>query len=146
MYRLTGQIKKVYQDQTCFIIYWHVTLVVNASSNHKLTRSGNFVSLIFLSSCSLQALKSVSLQPALYSVRYFVMKSSNIRNIEISQDKGIWSTTPINENKLSKAYLESNLIILIFSVQGSGHFQVTMNWFNSVSNNPSWTFPVCFLF
>ncbi|XP_013858223.1 probable ATP-dependent RNA helicase YTHDC2 [Austrofundulus limnaeus] len=70
-----------------------------------------------------KALKSVSLQPALSSVRYFVMKSSNIRNIEISQEKGIWSTTPLNESKLSKAYLESSLIVLVFSVQGSGHFQ-----------------------
>ncbi|XP_070706567.1 3'-5' RNA helicase YTHDC2 isoform X2 [Pempheris klunzingeri] len=57
------------------------------------------------------------------SVRYFIMKSSNIRNIEISQQKGIWSTTPSNETKLTKAFLENNLVILIFSVQGSGHFQ-----------------------
>uniref|UniRef100_A0A8D0D5T4 RNA helicase n=1 Tax=Sander lucioperca TaxID=283035 RepID=A0A8D0D5T4_SANLU len=57
------------------------------------------------------------------SVRYFIMKSSNVRNIEISQQKGIWSTTPSNETKLTKAFLENNLIILIFSVQGSGHFQ-----------------------
>ncbi|XP_073334572.1 3'-5' RNA helicase YTHDC2 isoform X1 [Pagrus major] len=57
------------------------------------------------------------------SVRYFIMKSSNIRNIEISQQKGIWSTITSNEAKLTKALLENNLIILIFSVQGSGHFQ-----------------------
>uniref|UniRef100_A0A8C4IFS5 RNA helicase n=1 Tax=Dicentrarchus labrax TaxID=13489 RepID=A0A8C4IFS5_DICLA len=57
------------------------------------------------------------------SVRYFIMKSSNIRNIEISQQKGIWSTTPSNETKITKAFLENNLIVLIFSVQGSGHFQ-----------------------
>nr|UZE37972.1 YTH domain containing 2 [Miichthys miiuy] len=57
------------------------------------------------------------------SVRYFIMKSSNIRNIEISQQKNIWSTTPSNETKLTKAFLDNNLIILIFSVQGSGHFQ-----------------------
>ncbi|XP_017282872.1 3'-5' RNA helicase YTHDC2 [Kryptolebias marmoratus] len=70
-----------------------------------------------------KALKSISLKPAFSSVRYFVMKSSNIRNIEISQEKGIWSTTPSNEIRLTKAFLENNLIILIFSVQGSGHFQ-----------------------
>ncbi|XP_054875386.1 3'-5' RNA helicase YTHDC2 isoform X2 [Amphiprion ocellaris] len=57
------------------------------------------------------------------SVRYFIMKSSNSRNLEISQQKGIWSTTPSNETKLTKAFLENSLIILIFSVQGSGHFQ-----------------------
>uniref|UniRef100_A0A8C6NIB8 RNA helicase n=1 Tax=Nothobranchius furzeri TaxID=105023 RepID=A0A8C6NIB8_NOTFU len=48
---------------------------------------------------------------------------SNARNIDISQEKGIWSTTPSNETKLTKAFMGHNLIILIFSVQGSGHFQ-----------------------
>lgn len=78
-----------------------------------------------LSSCSQQISKPVS-HLASSSVQYFIMKSSNIRNIEISQQKGIWSTTPSNEAKLTKALLENNLIILIFSVQGSGHFQVTV--------------------
>ncbi|XP_034751396.1 3'-5' RNA helicase YTHDC2 isoform X2 [Etheostoma cragini] len=67
--------------------------------------------------------KPMSPELVFSSVRYFIMKSSSVRNIEISQQKGIWSTTPINETKLSKAFLENNLIILIFSVQGSGHFQ-----------------------
>lgn len=52
------------------------------------------------------------------------MKSSNLRNIDISQQKGIWSTTPSNELKLNRAFLESSLVFLVFSVQGSGHFQV----------------------
>ncbi|NXB38531.1 YTDC2 helicase, partial [Eulacestoma nigropectus] len=55
-------------------------------------------------------------------VRYFIMKSSNFQNIDISQQKGIWSTTPSNERKLNGAFWES-LVYLIFSVQGSGHFQ-----------------------
>ncbi|XP_068608854.1 3'-5' RNA helicase YTHDC2 [Brachionichthys hirsutus] len=57
------------------------------------------------------------------SVRYFIMKSSSIRNIEISQQKGIWSTSLNNELKLNKAFVENCLVILVFSVQGSGHFQ-----------------------
>ncbi|NWU95670.1 YTDC2 helicase, partial [Upupa epops] len=57
------------------------------------------------------------------SVRYFIMKSSNPQNIDISQQKGIWSTTPSNEQKLNRAFLESSTVYLIFSVQGSGHFQ-----------------------
>ncbi|XP_018523323.1 3'-5' RNA helicase YTHDC2 isoform X1 [Lates calcarifer] len=75
------------------------------------------------SSSAKQVSKSVPPQLAFSSVRYFIMKSSNVRNIEISQQKGIWSTTPSNETKLTKAFLENNLIILVFSVQGSGHFQ-----------------------
>ncbi|KAJ8338689.1 hypothetical protein SKAU_G00354750 [Synaphobranchus kaupii] len=56
-------------------------------------------------------------------VRYFIMKSSNLRNIEISQQKGIWSTTPSSEIKLNRAFQESGTVYLIFSVKGSGHFQ-----------------------
>uniref|UniRef100_A0A6I8SLL3 3'-5' RNA helicase YTHDC2 n=1 Tax=Xenopus tropicalis TaxID=8364 RepID=A0A6I8SLL3_XENTR len=56
-------------------------------------------------------------------VRYFIMKSSNLRNLEISQQKGIWSTTPSNERKLNQAFWESSTVYLVFSVQGSGHFQ-----------------------
>nr|XP_009918834.1 PREDICTED: YTH domain-containing protein 2-like [Haliaeetus albicilla]XP_009918835.1 PREDICTED: YTH domain-containing protein 2-like [Haliaeetus albicilla] len=55
--------------------------------------------------------------------RYFIMKSSNVQNIDISQQKGIWSTTPSNERKLNRAFCESSTVYLIFSVQGSGHFQ-----------------------
>lgn len=53
------------------------------------------------------------------------MKSSNLRNLEISQQKGIWSTTPSNERKLNRAFWESSTVYLVFSVQGSGHFQVS---------------------
>ncbi|RMB97066.1 hypothetical protein DUI87_26349 [Hirundo rustica rustica] len=56
-------------------------------------------------------------------VRYFIIKSSNLQNLEISQQKGIWSTTPSNERKLNGAFWESSMVYLIFSVQGSGHFQ-----------------------
>ncbi|XP_036436605.1 3'-5' RNA helicase YTHDC2 [Colossoma macropomum] len=56
-------------------------------------------------------------------VRYFIMKSSNLRNIELSQQRGIWSTTPSNEHKLNRAFQENSVVFLIFSVQGSGHFQ-----------------------
>ncbi|XP_019749920.1 YTH domain-containing protein 2-like [Hippocampus comes] len=75
------------------------------------------------------------------SVRYFIMKSSNLRNIEISQQKGIWSTIPGNETKLTKA-LQENEVILIFSVQGSGHFQgyARMSSTISYTNCQDWGF------
>uniref|UniRef100_A0A3B3T4R6 RNA helicase n=1 Tax=Paramormyrops kingsleyae TaxID=1676925 RepID=A0A3B3T4R6_9TELE len=56
-------------------------------------------------------------------VRYFIMKSSNLRNIDLSQQRGIWSTTPSNELKLNRAFVDSSVVFLIFSVQGSGQFQ-----------------------
>ncbi|XP_054041564.1 3'-5' RNA helicase YTHDC2 isoform X2 [Rissa tridactyla] len=66
--------------------------------------------------------KSPSPRPNM-PVRYFIMKSSNLQNIDISQQKGIWSTTPSNERKLNRAFWESSMVYLVFSVQGSGHFQ-----------------------
>ncbi|XP_061045508.1 3'-5' RNA helicase YTHDC2 isoform X3 [Eubalaena glacialis] len=66
--------------------------------------------------------KSPSPRPNM-PIRYFIMKSSNLRNLEISQQKGIWSTTPSNEQKLNRAFWESSMVYLVFSVQGSGHFQ-----------------------
>ncbi|NWW53138.1 YTDC2 helicase, partial [Pedionomus torquatus] len=66
--------------------------------------------------------KSPSPRPNM-PVRYFIMKSSNLQNIDISQQKGIWSTTPSNERKLNRAFWESSMVYLIFSVQGSGRFQ-----------------------
>ncbi|XP_028394587.1 3'-5' RNA helicase YTHDC2-like [Dendronephthya gigantea] len=58
-----------------------------------------------------------------YDVRYFIMKCNNQRNVDIAMSKGIWATTQANEKKLNKAFKESRKVILIFSVQGSGHFQ-----------------------
>ncbi|KFV60019.1 putative ATP-dependent RNA helicase YTHDC2, partial [Tyto alba] len=66
--------------------------------------------------------KSPSPRPNM-PVRYFIMKSSNLQNIDISQEKGIWSTMPSNERKLNRAFCESSMVYLMFSVQGSGHFQ-----------------------
>ncbi|XP_029204296.2 3'-5' RNA helicase YTHDC2-like [Acropora millepora] len=55
--------------------------------------------------------------------RYFIMKCNNQRNLDISMAKGIWATTLANEKKLNRAFKETKLVVLIFSVQGSGHFQ-----------------------
>ncbi|KAA0717455.1 putative ATP-dependent RNA helicase YTHDC2 [Triplophysa tibetana] len=72
---------------------------------------------------SLSTLKGSSPRQTRASVRYFILKSSNTKNIELSQQRGIWSTTPNSEQKLNRAFLESSAVFLVFSVQGSGHFQ-----------------------
>ena len=55
--------------------------------------------------------------------RYFIVKCNNEKNLEISMNKGIWATTKGNEKKLDRAFHESEDVFLIFSIQGSGHFQ-----------------------
>lgn len=105
----------------------HSEMLVSEEVSLSSSISSLCVSLDSLSGspCSSSAKHSASTSPqlAISSIRYFIMKSNSIRNIEISQQKGIWSASPSNESKLSKAYLENKLIILIFSIQGSGQFQ-----------------------
>lgn len=76
---------------------------------------------------------SPSPRPLRSCVRYFIMKSSNMRNIDLSQQRGIWSTTPNNEHKLTRAFQESSAVFLVFSVQGSGHFQGYARMTSSIS-------------
>jgi hypothetical protein len=55
--------------------------------------------------------------------RYFVMKSNNYDNIDIAKSKNVWSTPPLNEKKLDKAFQSCKNVLLIFSVKESGKFQ-----------------------
>ncbi|XP_024120086.1 3'-5' RNA helicase YTHDC2 isoform X2 [Oryzias melastigma] len=93
-------------------------------------------------SWTLSSEKPVPVLPVFSSVRYFIMKSSNMRNLEISQQKDIWSTSPTNESKLTKAFNCNSFVILIFSVQGSGHFQGYARMTSAVhlENGQDWGF------
>ncbi|XP_076443964.1 3'-5' RNA helicase YTHDC2-like [Babylonia areolata] len=55
--------------------------------------------------------------------RYFVMKCNNQKNLDISQSRGIWATSAANDRKINRAFQDGKTVYLIFSVQGSGHFQ-----------------------
>ncbi|KAI3974279.1 hypothetical protein MKX01_030948 [Papaver californicum] len=64
------------------------------------------------------------------STRYFVIKSLNHQNIQLSIEKGIWATQVMNEQYWRKLLIasytslqNSGRVILIFSVNMSGFFQ-----------------------
>lgn len=59
----------------------------------------------------------------LHSTRYFIIKSLNHRNIQMSIEKGIWATQVMNEPILEEAFHNSERVVLIFSVNMSGYFQ-----------------------
>ncbi|XAR70370.1 hypothetical protein NMG60_11027206 [Bertholletia excelsa] len=59
----------------------------------------------------------------LYNTRYFIIKSLNHQNIQLSIEKGIWATQVMNEPILEEAFNNSGKVILIFSVNMSGFFQ-----------------------
>jgi hypothetical protein len=54
--------------------------------------------------------------------RFFLIKSANEANVNLSKQKGVWSTPPQNEAKLNLAYEECRNVLLLFSVKESGKF------------------------
>jgi len=54
--------------------------------------------------------------------RYFVMRSMNVRNIQISAAKGIWATSLGNSQKLRQSFRDVDHVILIFSATESRTF------------------------
>lgn len=57
------------------------------------------------------------------SSRYFIVKSCNRENFELSVQQGVWATQRSNEAKLNEAFDSVENVILIFSVNRTRHFQ-----------------------
>ncbi|KAI9197727.1 hypothetical protein LWI28_003276 [Acer negundo] len=55
--------------------------------------------------------------------RYFIVKSCNRENLELSVQQGVWATQRSNEAKLNEAFDIAENVILIFSVNRTRHFQ-----------------------
>ncbi|XP_024018926.1 30-kDa cleavage and polyadenylation specificity factor 30 isoform X2 [Morus notabilis] len=55
--------------------------------------------------------------------RYFIVKSCNRENLELSVQQGVWATQRSNEAKLNEAFDCAENVILIFSVNRTRHFQ-----------------------
>ncbi|XP_039035523.1 YTH domain-containing protein 1-like [Hibiscus syriacus] len=68
----------------------------------------------------------------LCNTRYFIIKSLNHQNIQLSIEKGIWATQVMNEPILEEAFHNSGSVILIFSVNMSGFFQGYAQMMSSV--------------
>ncbi|KAF2317886.1 hypothetical protein GH714_041206 [Hevea brasiliensis] len=56
--------------------------------------------------------------------RYFIVKSCNRENLELSVQQGVWATQRSNEAKLNEAFDSAENVILIFSVNRTRHFQL----------------------
>lgn len=54
--------------------------------------------------------------------RYFVMRSMNLRNVQISACKGIWATGSGNTSRLSQGFREVDHVIMIFTSAESRTF------------------------
>ena len=61
-----------------------------------------------------------------WKIRYFIVKSCNRENLELSVQQGVWATQRSNEAKLNEAFDSADNVILIFSVNRTRHFQVSI--------------------
>ncbi|XP_033750300.1 LOW QUALITY PROTEIN: 3'-5' RNA helicase YTHDC2-like [Pecten maximus] len=57
------------------------------------------------------------------SVSFFVMKCNSQKQLDMSMNKGVWTTNASNNKKLNSLFQEGKAVYLIFSIHGSGHFQ-----------------------
>lgn len=55
--------------------------------------------------------------------RFYVVKASSQRTVDVSVSTGLWSLGPATDRKVQWALKEGKEVVLVFSVQGSGHFQ-----------------------
>ncbi|KAL3522832.1 hypothetical protein ACH5RR_015666 [Cinchona calisaya] len=55
--------------------------------------------------------------------RYFIVKSCNRENLELSVQQGVWATQRSNEAKLNEAFDSVDNVILIFSINRTRNFQ-----------------------
>ncbi|KAJ8549317.1 hypothetical protein K7X08_033024 [Anisodus acutangulus] len=55
--------------------------------------------------------------------RYFIVKSCNPENLELSVQQGVWATQRSNEAKLNEAFDSVENVSLIFSINRTRHFQ-----------------------
>ena len=75
-------------------------------------------------------------QPQLQaSSKYFVLKAISHQTIDVSMEKGLWQFGNQTEKKLNKALRLGCEVILLFSVQGSGHFQGYARFTGTVSRD-----------
>ncbi|KAL7099609.1 hypothetical protein ACP275_09G095300 [Erythranthe tilingii] len=83
-------------------------------------------------SCDRVGTSSEMKKDKLNNTRYFIIKSLNHENIQLSVKKEIWATQVMNEPILEEAFQNSGKVILIFSVNMSGFFQGYAQMMSSV--------------
>jgi hypothetical protein len=77
---------------------------------------------------------NVNIDRLLSNAKFFIIKSFNLENIEISKRHNKWATTKVNQKKLNEAF-ESKFVILLFSANKSGGFQGFAIMTSSILNN-----------
>ena len=70
----------------------------------------------------------------LTDAKYYIIKSSNQENIDLSRKYSEWATTKSNEIKLNDAFRNSKNVFLIFSVNKSAQYQGFARMCSEITN------------
>lgn len=84
--------------------------------------SGDGLALVPLAPETEQGTIPGLLPPIHGKCRYFIVRSVNVRNIQISASKGIWATSHGNCNRLRQGFQDVDHVILIFAATESRMF------------------------
>ena len=57
------------------------------------------------------------------TTRYFIIKATQLSALDVSMDTGLWQFGNQTEKKVNRSVKNGSETLLVFSVQGSGHFQ-----------------------
>jgi hypothetical protein len=75
--------------------------------------------------------------PFLKNSRFFIIKSHNKENLQISVRNSEWATTTYNQIKMNNSFQSCENVILVFSVNKSSHFQGIAKMTTPVSHHYS---------
>ena len=98
----------------------------NGEINNPLNKgnsSNNNIGNILRENINQEPLTSYQLQKQLLEEsQFYIIKSSNVDNIQKSQSNSVWATTMSNSNRLNQAFSKGK-VILIFSINGNQNFK-----------------------
>ena len=69
------------------------------------------------------------------ATRYFIIKATQQAALDVSMDTGLWQFGNQTEKKVNRSVKNGSETLLVFSVQGSGHFQGYARFTGIVSNH-----------
>lgn len=89
-------------------------MIISESSSYKANEDGNPSRAEFR---DFRGNSAANKKGKLCNTRYFIIKSLNHHNIQLSIEKGIWATQVMNEPILEEAFHVSSLLLSCFTLQ-----------------------------
>lgn len=99
------------------------TNIVQNNQKLEMNNSANVVNSNEDKNMPMEIFTPDELNNAFENSKFFIIRSANQENVQISRQHEEWATTKANENKLNEAFDSSKYVFLIFAVSKTFHFQ-----------------------